>query len=80
MKLAFSGLTGPVLNFANAVQNAFDNLLSVRIRIVATVADLPSATAWQGRPILVRDIGGGNKGIAYALDGVWINYAGATIA
>lgn len=80
MKLAFSGLTGPVLNFANVVQSAFDNLISVRIRVVATVADLPNAEAWQGRPILVRDIGGGTKGIAYALDGVWINYAGATIA
>ncbi len=79
MKLAFSGLTGPVLNFANAVQSAFDNLLSVRIRVVATVADLPNATQWQGRPVLVRNIGGGAKGIAYALDGVWINYAGTTL-
>ena len=80
MKLAFSGLTGPALNFANVVQSAFDNLISVRIRVVANVAALPNAEAWQGRPILVRDIGGGTKGIAYALDGVWINYAGATIA
>ncbi len=79
MKIPFSGLTGAALNFANAVQSAFDGLVSVRIRVVATVADLPNAEAWQGRPILVRDIGGGTKGIAYALDGVWINYAGATL-
>jgi hypothetical protein len=79
MALPFSGLTGPVLNFANAVSTAFDNLISVRIKVVANVAALPPATAWQGRPILVRDIGGGNKGIAYALDGVWINYAGTTL-
>lgn len=78
MKIPFSGLTGPGLNFANAVQKAFDDLLSVRMKVVANVAALPPATAWQGRAILVRDIGG-SAGIAYALDGVWINYAGATL-
>lgn len=79
MKIPFSGLTGPALNFANAVNAAFDRLLSVEMKVVGTVADLPNASAWQGRAVLVRNIGGGAKGIAYALDGVWINYAGVTL-
>lgn len=79
MKIPFSGLTGAVLNFANAVQSAFDRLISVPIKVVDDVPSLPNAEAWQGRPVLVRDIGGGTKGIAYALDGVWINYLGATL-
>lgn len=75
MKLPFSGLTGPVLNFANAVQQALDQQESVRMKIVANVAALPNATAWQGRKILVRDIGAGVKGEATALDGVWTTRA-----
>lgn len=71
MKLAVSGLTGPTLALANAVQRVFDGLSSVRMDIVADVASLPNATAWQGRKILVRDIGAGVKGEATALDGTW---------
>jgi hypothetical protein len=71
MRLPFSGLTGPALNFANAVQRAFDALTSVRMDIVADVASLPNATAWQGRKIIVRDIGAGVEGEATALDGTW---------
>ena len=81
MKIAFSGLTGPVLNFANAVQAAFDKLTSVRLTVVDTVSDLPPASAWTTRQIIVRDIdGAGTKGIATALDGAWLDYTGATIA
>lgn len=80
MKIPFSGLTGPVLNFANAVQSAFDGMRSVRSEIVADVASLPNATAWQGRQIIVRDIdGAGTMGTATALDGDWYDYAGATL-
>jgi hypothetical protein len=75
MRLPFSGLTGPALNFANAVQRAFDALTSVRMDIVADVASLPNATAWQGRKIIVRDIGAGVEGEATALDGIWYTRA-----
>lgn len=79
MKLPTSGLTGAVLNFANQVNQYIAGLRSVQLTIVDAVADLPNATAWQGRSIIVRDIGGGDPGVATALDGVWIDYAGATL-
>lgn len=81
MRLAFSGLTGPVLNFANAVQAAFIALTSVRLTIINDTTELPNAEQWQGRQIIIRDIdGAGTKGIATALDGAWLDYTGATIA
>lgn len=80
MKIAFSGLTGPVLNFANAVQAAFDKLTSVRLTVVDTVSDLPPASAWINRQIIVRDIdGAGVAGIATALDGAWIDHNGGAL-
>lgn len=80
MKIAFSGLTGPVLNFANAVQAAFDKLTSVRLTVVDTVSDLPPASAWANRQIIVRDIdGAGTAGIATALDGAWIDHNGGAL-
>lgn len=81
MSLPKSGLSGPVLNFANAVQATLERLSSVRLTIVNDRSELPSATLWQGRSILIRDIdGAGTKGIATALDGVWLDHTGATIA
>ena len=80
VKLAFAGLAGAVLNFANAVQRAFDNLSSVRLTIVADVATLPPASQWQGRQVIVRDIDGlGAMGTATALDGAWYDYAGGAL-
>lgn len=69
MKIAFSGLTGAVLNFATVVQQAFDQLASVRQVIVQTSADLPNATVNQGRTFIVRT----PFAKATALDGVWID-------
>lgn len=80
MSLPKTGLAGPFLAFANAVQAVLDRLASVPLSIVNTTADLPNATAWQGRSILVRDLGAGASGILTALDGVWIDHTGATIA
>ncbi len=71
MKIPFSGLTGPVLNFANAVQRGFDQLISIPSRIVDETADLPPAASNQGRRFIIRDIGAGVEGEATALDGTW---------
>lgn len=81
MNLPKSGLTGPVLNFANAVQSALERLTSVRLTVVAVGSDLPNASAWANRQIIVRDIdGAGTAGIATSLDGAWLDHTGATIA
>ncbi len=81
MSLPKSGLAGPFLAFANAVQRAFETLASVRLTIINDTSELPSASQWQGRQIIVRDLNGlGKKGTVTALDGVWIDYTGATIA
>lgn len=81
MNLPKSGLSGPFLNFANAVQRALDALVSVRMTVVASVPDLPNAAQWDARAVIVRDIdGAGTKGIAFALDGAWHDMTGATIA
>lgn len=80
MKIPFSGLTGPVLNFANAVQSAFDRLISVPLLIVDDVSSLLNAEAWNGRQIIVRDIdGAGTMGVATALDGDWYDYSGGAL-
>lgn len=71
MKIAFSGLTGPVLNFANAVSSAFDKLASVPSKVVATTDALPPALPNDARRYLIRDIGGGVKGEATSLGGEW---------
>ena len=69
-----------MLDFANAVQRAFDGLLSVRLRIVDATTDLPNATAWNGRQIIVRDIdGAGTMGVATALDGAWYDNSGGAL-
>lgn len=81
MTLPKLGLTGPALNFANAVQRWGDGLSSVRVQIVNTVADLPNAALWNGRQVIVRNIdGAGTPGLAFALDGAWRDMTGATIA
>lgn len=81
MTLPKSGLSGPFLNFANAVQAAFERLTSVRLTVVDAVSDLPNASAWTNRQIIVRDIdGAGMAGIATSLDGAWLDHTGATIA
>lgn len=81
MTLPKLGLTGPALNFANAVQRWCDGLSSVRVQIVNTVADLPNAALWSGRQVIVRDIdGAGTPGLAFALDGAWHDMTGAAIA
>lgn len=81
MSLPKSGLSGPVLAFANAVQGAFDRMLSVRQATFNAVSDLPSARAWDGRTVIVRDLGSGQWGKATSLDGAWRNdRTGATIA
>lgn len=81
MRIAFSGLSGPFLAFANSVQAVFNQLASVRLTIFDTVSDLPNAEQWHGRQVIVRDIdGAGTMGIATALDGAWLDYTGATIA
>lgn len=74
MKLPLSGLTGPFLAFGNAVQQAFDGLRSPVLHVVASPADLPNAHTWDRRQVIVRDIdGGGNTGLATALDGQWFD-------
>lgn len=80
MSLPKSGLAGPALNFANAVQQAFELLTSVRLTVVDAVSDLPPASAWANRQIIVRDIdGAGTAGIATALDGAWIDHNGGAL-
>lgn len=80
MNLPKSGLSGPFLNFANAVQRALDALVSVRMTVVASVSDLPPASAWTNRQIIVRDIdGAGTAGIATSLDGAWIDHNGVAL-
>lgn len=80
MKIPFSGLTGPVLNFANAVQAAFDRLISVPLLIVDDVSSLLNAEAWNGRQVIVRDIdGAGTMGVATALDGAWYDNSGGAL-
>lgn len=80
MSLPKSGLTGPALAFANAVQTTFERLTSVRLTVVDAVSDLPPASAWANRQIIVRDIdGAGAAGIATALDGAWIDYNGGAL-
>ncbi len=76
MKIPSFGLAGPVLAFANAVNAYLDGLSSVRSTIVQTLADLPNATANQGRQFIVRDI----NGAVFALDGAWIDSTGAAVA
>lgn len=49
---------------------------SIPDRIVATLADLPNATANQGRSYIVRAL----PGVVFALDGAWIDSTGATVA
>lgn len=80
MKLVVGGLSGPVLSLANAVQRAFDELLSPPQHIFATSADLPKpdARSWQGRTVIVRDLGG-SPGFATALDGVWYDQSWSPI-
>lgn len=81
MNLPKSGLAGPALAFANAVQRAFELLTSVRLTVVDAVPDLPPASAWANRQIIIRDIdGAGTAGIATSLDGAWLDHTGATIA
>lgn len=81
MSLPKIGLTGPILAFANAVQSTFDRQESVRLKVVNIKTDLPSASQWQGRQVIIRDIdGAGTPGIATALDGAWIDHTGASIA
>lgn len=80
MNLPKSGLAGPFLAFANGVQAAFNRLSSVPMGVFNTVSELPNAIQWQGRSVLVRDLGAGSSGIVTALDGVWIDHTGATIA
>lgn len=75
MKIPFSGLAGPALNFANAVNDAFDRLASVPLKIVATSADLPNPEANQGRQFIIRDTGQ----TAHALDGAWLDAMGGPI-
>lgn len=79
MKLALTGLAGPVLNFANQVQRAFDGLMSPPAIVVETPADLPNATANARRIFIVRSIGG-TPGLAFALDGAWRDSTGGVIA
>lgn len=75
MKLAVSGLTGPALNLQNAVQQAFDRLVSIKLTIVADVASLPNPDQWQGRQIIMRD----TKTVATAVDGAWYGPTGAAL-
>lgn len=80
MSLPKSGLAGPFLAFANAVQRAFETLASVRLTIINDTSELPSASQWQGRTVIIRDIGSSQWGKATALDGSWRNdRTGATI-
>lgn len=80
MKLRFSGLTGPVLNAFNNLNDYLERLRSVPLRQVATLADLPNADAWDCRQIIVLDVGGATMGVVTASAGVWKNYLGVTVA
>lgn len=82
MSLAFSGLTGPALNFANAVQREFANLLSVPLRTVADMTELNTLNliAWKYRPVFVLDIdGAGTRGVAISDGTNWLDYAGTAL-
>jgi len=70
LKLGVTGLTGNVLRFYIAVERALDTMRSVPCRSVATVGDLPPASANEGRIFIVDDIGG-SVSIAVARNGVW---------
>lgn len=74
-------MTGGSSVIPTAQLAAFEKQLrSIPLTIVATLTDLPNATMNQGRQFIVRNVGGGTKGVVVALDGVWINYAGVTVA
>lgn len=77
VNIPFSGLTGPVLNFANQVQRAFDGLLSVALKQVPDVASLPNPDPWKHRQIIVTDIdGAGTFGVATSDGTDWRDAAG----
>lgn len=57
VNLGVAGLTGPTLKFKNAVERAFESLISVRVQRVDATANLPDPAAWDGRMIHVRSYG-----------------------
>lgn len=71
MSIATTGLTGPFLQFANAVNRALDGLRSPPCKSVATLADLPNPLTNDNRIFIVDDIGAGMTGIAVSRGGVW---------
>lgn len=71
MSVITTGLTGPILAFANSVERTFNNLFSVPCKAVPTVAALPNAKANDNRIFIVDDIGAGVTGIAVSRNGVW---------
>ena len=75
LKLAVSGLSGPVLSLQNAIQEALDRLVSVKLVIVADAASLPNAGQWQGRQIIMRD----TNTVATAIDGAWYDPTGSAL-
>ena len=61
------------LDWSIALQKAFDELISVRIKTLAAAADLPLAARWTGRPIFVLNIDGANTRALCVSDGTnWI--------
>lgn len=71
MIIPYSGLTGPILAFANEVNRWAARLASVQSLSVQTVADLPNPAQNNLRAFVVADIGTGNPGLAVSVDGAW---------
>lgn len=80
VKIPYTLPPGPILDFANAVQRAFDTMASPKALVVADLSSLPPAAANNPRIIIVRDIdGGGTKGLAFSLDGAWYDINGGAL-
>jgi hypothetical protein len=69
--IPYSGLTGPILAFANEVNRWAGRLVSVPSLTVAEVSDLPNPEQNNLRTYVVADIGTGNPGLAVSIGGAW---------
>lgn len=72
---------GPIQNAFNILSDYLLRQESVRHKIVADVAAVKALKPelWQGRSVIVRDIGAGLMGVATALDGDWYDKDGAAL-
>lgn len=79
MKLPVTVPPGWALNLKLAIEGALERLRSPKAEIYPTTTDLPKPNDyWNGRTVMVRDIGG-SPGLAFCLDGAWFAITGSAI-